>query len=110
VPFMVPIFSRIFPLFLEPSTLAEFVSQITCPGDSSCGLQVTFLAPTNEIPPVPCPNKVVGITPVPSVNSGRTLFRAPVLLSFLQIWVPILVASRRKGVGGSLVLGWPGSG
>jgi hypothetical protein len=37
-----------------------------------------LLAPTNEIPPVLCPNKVVGITHVPAVNSGRTLVKAPV--------------------------------
>jgi hypothetical protein len=35
------------------------------------------VAPTNEIPPVPCPNKVRGITQVPIANSRQTLFKAP---------------------------------
>jgi hypothetical protein len=59
-----------------------------------------FLAPTNEILPVPSPNKVVGITHVPAVNSGRTLFRAAVSLHFgwFETWTTVPITD--LGIGG----------
>jgi hypothetical protein len=57
VPFVVPIFSRILPLFLEPFTLAEFVAKsslkYSCAGDFDCGLQVLQIRRKSLGPEVP---------------------------------------------------------
>jgi hypothetical protein len=71
---------------------------------------LVFWAPTNEILAVACPNKVVGITPVPSVNSGRMLFRTPVFRKFWDSAGGWFRVDSVGPVGCDEVLGVPGDG
>jgi hypothetical protein len=60
--------------------VAESSLKYSCPGEFNCG--GPRLPRLLRYSPVLSPNKVVGITQVPAVNPGRTLFRAAVSLHF----------------------------